>query len=397
MRKLGNIAIIILLVIVLPGVYADNNICNNSHLGNIIPYMNIEPLDYSITGGEFIALCGTQAYYWFDIFLETDSVGELIIEIPKNSLDLKQFDYLDCATQGNFYVYDEDDNAYVLSGEQIAQTDTSRTIKITWDTSVQQISYFGGAGLIPTSETNFSIGLSHPRYCILEYENNNYDPTKSIPIDQELIKKFDSMLCSEQHGFIMVYLHYTITTGTVEKICVSSYGSKLNFILDVDDEGYLILDVPNDLFSPGEFGVVVDYDDSFQRVNRNFQGDDKIGVYIKDEHGVIFTNPLSVVLYDIDTDSTKYKIPFLKDDRVFELSKTVILRESPAISQTILEQYSKPLINNFDTQLQNFEKTLCKSNFVSIMKYDNSKSVCVKPTTAEKLIQRGWALDYINN
>ncbi len=38
----------------------------------------------------------------------------------------------------------------------------------------------------------------------------------------------------------------------------------------------------------------------------------------------------------------------------------------------------------------NVEGSSCKSNFVSLMRSDKSKTVCVKPTSADKLIMRGW-------
>ena len=60
---------------------------------------------------------------------------------------------------------------------------------------------------------------------------------------------------------------------------------------------------------------------------------------------------------------------------------------SPMATDKQTEPFS---INVEDSRLTQFDDISCKEMFVKIYKYDYSPS-CVKPKTAEKLIERGWA------
>ena len=383
-----------------PQAFAEHNnthvnvddICSNSHIASHTQYTKIQPLNYSITDGTLVALCGTQEYFWFDIFLETDSAGQLTIEIPKSQLDLKQFDYHDCKDTGLFFVYDTNDVATHLIGKQISQTDTSRTIQIAWNSPVSQIIYFSAAALLYNDELGRSIGISQPQVCIVQYESNNYDPTKPIPPDFDKINERLIDFCSKPY-LAKVHLPYEITTGTIDTICVSLHGHFFYIILDVDADGHIILDMPNELVRPGAFSVHHNFDTDFRDdiPRRVFVGNPSLpdtyfqpnaDIYLKDENSIY----LIMTISDFDDDSTTYKIPFLKDDKILHISQLVNLREHPSTPESILAKYSEPLIKKTDEDKFN----LCKSDFVSLVKSDNSKTVCVKPTTAEKLIIRGW-------
>ena len=84
----------------------------------------------------------------------------------------------------------------------------------------------------------------------------------------------------------------------------------------------------------------------------------------------------------------RYKFPILKTYKVIELTYPItwIIMDSDPTKYLISEKQSI----HKDSRLSS--ETLCKSNFVSILKPDQSRSVYVKSTTAEKLVTHGWIM-----
>ncbi len=170
------------------------------------PYVLVEPITHSMTGGTFEKLCAQPHYKWFKIYLNTDAGGSITLEIPKSVVDLKQYDYLDCNAGG--YYLDGKYDGYTLKNftvEHLAQTDKSRTLKFTYDKPVSVISYFGAYGVFD------GVDSSEPKFCINAYEQNNYDPTKRLPWNDP---PDEPTIC-----YRLLDLNYTITNGSVDKIC----------------------------------------------------------------------------------------------------------------------------------------------------------------------------------
>ena len=199
------------------------------------PYMLVEPITHSMTGGTFEKLCAQPHYKWFKIYLNTHAGGSITLEIPKSQVDLKQYDYRDCNDGGQYYL-DGKYDGYTLKNftvEHLAHTDKSRTLKFTYDKPVSVISYFGAYGVFDGAD------YSEPKSCINAYEQNNYDPTKRLPWNEP---KPDPPPPPCQ---IFIGLNYTITSGQVDKICGDSWGEFVEFYLNnVTSNAELTVDIP---------------------------------------------------------------------------------------------------------------------------------------------------------
>ncbi len=211
------------------------------------PYMLVEPITHSMTGGTFEKLCAQPHYKWFKIYLNTDAGGSITLEIPKSQVDLKQYDYRDCNDGGRYYL-DGKYDGYTLknfTAEHLAQTDKSRTLKFTYEMPVSEISYFGAYGVFD------GVDSSEPKFCINAYEQNNYDPTKRLPWNEP--KPDPPPPCR-----VFLGLNYTITSGQVDKICGHALGEQVEFHLNnVASNAELTVDIPLVEMSPdgtGGFG-----------------------------------------------------------------------------------------------------------------------------------------------
>ncbi len=117
-----------------------NTKCDDYSSEGHYQYHLIEPTEYSIIGGEFRSLCAEPNYLWFNIELETQESGSLTITIPKDKLDLKQFDYDFCYPYNLTINSQQPDKVKV---KQISQTTQSRTLEFTWLMPVSNIVYSG--------------------------------------------------------------------------------------------------------------------------------------------------------------------------------------------------------------------------------------------------------------
>ena len=132
------------------------------------PYVLVEPINHSITSGDFVKLCAQSSYKGFKIYLDADdewlppeltrdeiihpqnyprtyAAGSITLEVPRDIVDQKHYDpdYLDCNDayyQDGKYDYPRYWN---YKAEHIAQTDKTRTLKFTYEMPVSEISYFG--------------------------------------------------------------------------------------------------------------------------------------------------------------------------------------------------------------------------------------------------------------
>ena len=194
----------------------------------VVSFFPTEPLDHTIEGGEFVTLCVSPEHYWFDVFLHTHSPGSLTVEIPKDAVDLKQFDFPRCLSPGHVFVRDD---YYTPPGSvtisQVSQTEYSRTLWIVWDyPGVEKISYAG----------------SDLDVCISKHIEGTYDPSEYTMHENYAIKTAESV-CNGRHHIKMNFAH-NITTGSVEMMCLNK--EALEIILDVEEDGHLLLDIPNE-------------------------------------------------------------------------------------------------------------------------------------------------------
>ena len=225
------------------------------------PYEKVTPITHSITDGKLVKLCVQPYYKWFNIHLDTDIAGSITLEIPKGAVDLRQYDYLDCEN----YVtgYDSDPRYVRITGEQIAQTAESRTLKFTYAEPLSTIISFGTHAVID------GIDYSGPNFCIKEYETGGYDPAGHLPYNEP--KEITKGKCFGKYGQILstisntsenIDLNYTITGGQVDAICGSSYtaiedgelvtrGDSVEIYLsNVPSLEYLTIDIPWSVLTP---------------------------------------------------------------------------------------------------------------------------------------------------
>lgn len=486
-----------MILVLLIGLHANSltyaEISCDDHGADLYPYQSITPLDYSITNGKFVSLCANPDYLYYTINLDTTAAGSLIIEIPKESLDLKQFDYESCFPNDLSTNIDFDRTTTVT---QIAQTDISRTLEFTWNEPIIHIVYFGTYAIID------GVDYSEPNYCIGLVESGE----KSEVIEKATDWREDNY-CPEELNY-----DYEITNGKVKKICYIEGIYEIVYYLDnVTSPSILTIDMPYTHFPRitkdnfYDFIIMIDGEEhsylseNLQNENSDYQtyeiklpinseileiigfvytsaglveseeksaeikkntwqnyDDDCIPEIITDytlNYGklariceptnqsimiitsdIIFNSILTIdipytklplmttenykdfiLLFDgIQTDNFKviYQYPEYQTFEIDLISDVISIELFYNMSRFLVEHNSNEIDHeyNLTTPLLDIEKPKtefkikiekpsCKSNLVEIMKPDSSKYVCIKPTTAEKLILRGWInpLDFMHN
>ena len=401
---------------------------------NWATYLPAEPTIHYIDGGDFVALCVMPERYWFDVFLNAHSPGLMVIEIPKDAIDLRQFDFPHCLSPGHVWVRDDlNVPTKSVTISQIHETEHSRILQIAWDYSgVRMISYGGvhyGAGYDPY-RTGYYADNDHPGQCINEYVSGGYDPSESIR--HVSVGEVERYVCHDYGRFAMVDFVRNITTGSVESMCLDKY--LLVFVLDVEDDGHLLLDIPHDVLLHGvsRTNAVGNYETFYSRPDRDFfsdatpfsaftsEQDDSLKWYsgkslgftfsMYDKYGAYPVNQLKVVAHSFDEDSGTYRVPFLKEDVVFRLK----IGDPGVIAEHVREKYAVPFTTApplVQSQLVPPEDVLCRDNLVLAFKpgatachetanwiRDNSCSdiggvnytaVCVRPSSLEALAERG--------
>ena len=204
------------------------------------PYEKVIPITHSITDGKLVKLCMQPYYKWFNIHLDTDIAGSITLEIPKGAVDLRQYDYLDCEK----YVagYGSEPRYVSITGEQIAQTAESRTLKFTYAEPLSAIISFGTHAVID------GIDYSGPNFCIKEYEEGGHDPAGHLPYNEP--EYHPTRECER-----LLDLNYTLTGGRIDMICgirgALDRGLAVHIYLsDITSLEYLIIDVPWDDLIP---------------------------------------------------------------------------------------------------------------------------------------------------
>ena len=160
-------------------------------------------LKYIMKTGKVQTFCVQPDYKWFEIHLQTQGPGTLTVEIPKDVVDLRQFDYPTC--QAEYDIYTDLRTIDKTTMKQIAQTDSSRTIQFIWEKPLSKVGSFGAYGVFD------GVDYSEPNYCINKVESGE----KSAEFEEEIpdLKPAKIMTCPEP------FLNYTITNGNLDGIC----------------------------------------------------------------------------------------------------------------------------------------------------------------------------------
>ena len=395
-----------------------------------VTYLPAVPTIHYIEGGDFVALCVMPEHYWFDVFLNAHSPGRMVIEIPKDAVDLRQFDFPHCLSPGHVWVRDDlSVPTESVTIRQIQDTGHSRILQIEWDYSgVRMISYGGTYEdyRIDHPATNGR----HPGQCIEEYVSGGHDPSESIR--HTSIGKAARYVCHDYDRFTMVDFVRNITTGSVESMCLEE--DQLVFVMDVEDDGHLLLDIPHDVSLAHAIGSrpAGNYEAYYSWIDRNFSGDatpysefssdgllewlPSSGISrtfsIYDKYGAYPINMLKVTMHSFDVDSDTFRVPFLKEDVVFRAD--IAGRYDFGISKHVREKYAVPFTPappRMQSQYVLPEDVLCRDGLVLAFKPGaaacdesldwlrvnscsdigsvNYTAVCVKPSSLETLVERG--------
>ena len=393
----------------------------------VVSFFPTEPLDHTIEGGEFVTLCVSPEHYWFDVFLHTHSPGSLTVEIPKDAVDLKQFDFPRCLSPGHVFVRDD---YYTPPGSvtisQVSQTEYSRTLWIVWDyPGVEKISYAG----------------SDLDVCISKHIEGTYDPSEYTMHENYAIKTAESV-CNGRHHIKMNFAH-NITTGSVEMMCLNK--EALEIILDVEEDGHLLLDIPNGLFSKAGLNILVNvgdnehFDDELYRLlARDPRLEHYIGIpdapianysyaiitsyprlfysAVMDYYGHTSASQIDIVVHSINADSITYRIPFLKDDAAFVLSDDSIFVQSsseyyerdPSQLKRMIEKYAVPSElppPRVQARITSPLDIVCRDSLVQVIKNPTFRvietgngilrqlgmptAICIKPSSVDVFMERG--------
>lgn len=178
-----------------------------------------------------------QEYGVFGVFLDAGPGEDLDLIMPKSEFDPEQFDYPSCSFG---YGVNGGSSAHPgIHAEQIGQTDRIRTISLSWDVPVSQISY-----------------LRSPVECV--EKRAAVDHLSGAPAAFPLwsggnshLALYDS-LCAEP-GDRIIRLNHTISGGKLDQIC--SVGAHwLMFDIVPESAGELVVDIPKDVFPPHHGG-----------------------------------------------------------------------------------------------------------------------------------------------
>ena len=391
--------------------------CRFSMTNQTYQYFPAEPVIHSIEGGNFVALCVMPEHYWFDAFLDTHSPGRMVIEIPKDAVNLKQFDFPHCLSPSNVWVRDDlNVPTESVTIKQVRETAHSRILLIEWDYPGVRMIAYGGSGISYRADGGIGI-MEPPGLCINEYVDGGHDPSKSITDNSYYLESSKEFCYGDGYRRTAFDFVRNITGGSVEDSCVSE--DFLTFVLDVENDGHLLLNVPRDfqttpeihLYFLGNYepfytardrillseaaphsGFTSEHDDplKWKRNNPSLQF-----IILSERHvGPLPSNQLGVVVHSFDENSITIRVPLIKGDATF----TVDLRDRDGwgIPTHVLEKYSVPPPASPRAQSASVppEEILCRTYLVLAITHDD-KGVCVKPSTAEVLLERGYLTEII--
>ena len=276
-----------------------------------------------------------------------------------------------------------------------------------------------------------SQGIGPPDYGLEKYLTSSFNKQhgESYYIDT---------ICDEKDRRTIIYLNHIIENGTMKGMCSS--GGILLVKIESFDDGFLIIDIPTEVFNTKDdrraetFAIDVSshiyyndyktfyshpylyriYTPTVFEESREYDENDtlesqqdkkRIFENQRDSHLERFASSsvdLTITKIKSCDSFDRFKVPFLKGDYLFRFDH-VLLQSGPYDSSRPLpvsynvSKYAMPTQKIVDPVKLGNDFTVnsdanctCSSNLIPISKPDNSKNVCVKLTTAEKLIPRGW-------
>ena len=186
---------------------------------------------HEIDGGEFLGFCSNSEHGIFDVFLDSEAGGNVLLDIPKAEFDPRQVDHKSC----NFgYSINGSASKYAgVRARQIYETDQRRGLQLSWDERVSQISYYK------------SPAACLEKYDVLERVRSAPPSSFQNPRHEEYRARTDAFC--ESVGANIIHLNHTISGGTLDRVCSLN---KLEMQFDISPEtfGELIVDIPHDVF-----------------------------------------------------------------------------------------------------------------------------------------------------
>ena len=117
---------------------ASGELCGRSLHADSAEYVHVS-IWHELSEGTFRGFCANQEYGVFGVFLDAGPGEDLDLIMPKSEFDPEQFDYPSCSFG---YGVNGGSSAHPgIHAEQTGQTDRTRTISLSWDVPVSQISY----------------------------------------------------------------------------------------------------------------------------------------------------------------------------------------------------------------------------------------------------------------
>ncbi len=208
-------------------------------------YMPIEPLDYSISGGELVRFCVEPDQRWFIIELDTQGPGNLTVTVPKNMVDLRQFDHRYCTKYWNNNMWEH------MSWKQISQTAESRTLQFVWNHAIPGIGYGGKHTVID------GVDYTDPDWCMGLMEAGILSKDPYVGFDP--IFEYGDPNCwltghTLEASYEISYETDTaseISSGAIKKICAHpKFGFVEIFLVPVSAPRTLSIEIPYSIMPP---------------------------------------------------------------------------------------------------------------------------------------------------
>ena len=270
----------------------DNIKCTDAYYTK---YELVEPSSVTVSNGEFLHLCVERDFKWFEIHVDSKA-GSTTITIPKEIVDLKQFDYPVCNRMSDFFAENSNGDKVPMTVKQVENNIESRTLQFTYSDDVVVIYNFGVSGGI------FYKGgmLSEPNHCIDLVESGELDTNPIVKKEKTEAEVFDSM-CKYHKSMSYDYMakwfnipndsiEYSITGGDLLGVGYDEEVDNYVIFINAVEEGLFVITLPNQSFDGSLYGdVSLDPDSHILLVN---------GVEI--EFGKIITTK----------DDNTYSIPF---------------------------------------------------------------------------------------
>ena len=208
------------------------DLCDRSLHAGWVEYELVD-VQHKMDDGEFLGFCANKEYGVFDVFLDSEAGGNVLLDISKAEFDPRQVDHKSCdfgySINGSASKHDG------VRARQIYETDQRRGLQLSWDERVSQISY-----------------SKSPAACLEKYdvlERVRSAPPSSLQnLQYEEYRARTDAFCESTRANV-IHLNYTISGGTLDRVC-SVHDQKMVFYISPKTFGELIVDIPYDVFPP---------------------------------------------------------------------------------------------------------------------------------------------------